>query len=177
MQNIVDEIVIWSVHHGYILINNNKISFLGQKLVRSVYGISIRLIINFWTEPAMLINNSISFLDWNEVSNRQIQHQGKWTLLVFVSISWLFLKKFYFDWSAVHKTWLFFFCVKFVSQTNSFAYVLTIPFWTVNSHFERLSPVLPFDLEISHFEGNICKFSILSKNSSMYCKLLCLLVF
>ena len=45
------------------------------------------------------------------------------------------------------------------------------------SRFERLSPVLSFDLEISPFEGNICKFSIFSKNSNMYRKLLSLLVF
>ena len=56
-------------------------------------------------------------------------------------------------------------------------YIPTLPFWTGDSRFEKLSPVLPFDLEISRFEGNICKFSIFSKNSNIYRKLLRLLVF
>ena len=45
------------------------------------------------------------------------------------------------------------------------------------SRFEKLSPILLFDLKISRFEGNICKFSIFSENSNMYRKLLRLLVF
>ena len=57
------------------------------------------------------------------------------------------------------------------------AYVPTLPFWTGDSRFERLSPILPFDLEISRFEGNMSKFSIFCKNSSVYRKLLRLLMF
>ena len=45
------------------------------------------------------------------------------------------------------------------------------------SRFQRLFPVLPFDLEISRFEGSISKFSIFCKNSNMYRTLLRLLLF
>ena len=37
-------------------------------------------------------------------------------------------------------------------------YIATLPFWMGDSRFERLSPVFPFDLEISRFERNMSKF-------------------
>ena len=42
------------------------------------------------------------------------------------------------------------------------------PFWTGDSRFERLSPVLQFDLEISRFQGNMSNFSIFCKNSKKF---------
>ena len=57
------------------------------------------------------------------------------------------------------------------------AYVPTLLCWTGDSYFEKLSPVLPFDLKISSFKENMSKFSISCKNSNMYRKLLRLLVF
>ena len=68
-------------------------------------------------------------------------------------------------------------CNLALSNRKLYSYVPTLPFWTVDSRFGRLSPVLPFDLEISRSEANMSKFSIFCKNSNMYCKLLRLLVF
>ena len=43
------------------------------------------------------------------------------------------------------------------------SYVPTLPFWMGDSRFERLSPVLPFDLEISCFKWSMSKFLIFCK--------------
>ena len=68
-------------------------------------------------------------------------------------------------------------CNLALSNRKLYSYVPTLPFWMVDCRFGRLSPVLPFDFEISRSEGNVSKFSIFCKNSNMYCKLLHLLVF
>ena len=67
----------------------------------------------------------------------------------------------YYHFTQVYqKSWSYAILFLRYSTWQMLSYIPSLPFWTGGSCFERLSPVLLFDLEISCFEGNISKLSI-----------------